>query len=218
MRPKVTNQKLNIPGAMFFASYIGPSMNPTLLEPEIMEIVPYENRPLRVGDVVFFVPPQNVQPVVHRIVRVIPSGISTRGDNNAQEDTFLLQPQNIKGRVVAAWRGQKRRNIAGGLQGQLTGYWLHWLRILGKGVSSLLHPFYYALARYGLIAKLLSAPFRPKVVVFQTQGHDQYRLLLGKHIIGRYDDEKCQWKIKRPFRLLVNERVLLKSVGSITPG
>jgi signal peptidase I len=113
----------NIPGTMFFAAYVGPSMNPTLREPEMLEIVPNDNRPLRVGDVVFFLPPQNDQPVVHRIVRVTPAGMSTLGDNNTQEDTFLLQPKDIKGQVVAAWRGQKRRKIAGGLQGRLTSRW-----------------------------------------------------------------------------------------------
>jgi len=193
---------------MFFAAYVGPSMNPTLREPAMMEIVPYDDRPLRVGDVVFFLPPQNDQPVVHRVARVTTAGVSTLGDNNTQEDTFLLQPKDIKGQVVAVWRGQKRREIAGGSQGQLTSRWLRWRRLPGNRVSHLLHPLYYALSRCGLIARLLPAPFRPRVVVFQTQGQDQFRLLLGRHIIGRYDDQKRQWQIQRPFRLFVDERAL----------
>ncbi|CAK0745063.1 signal peptidase I [Gammaproteobacteria bacterium] len=213
MQPKVFNQDRNTPRTMFFAAYTGPSMNPTLREPEMMEVVPYDNRPLRVGDVIFFVPPQNEQPVVHRIVRVIPAGISTRGDNNVEEDRFLLQPPDIKGQVVAVWRGQKRREIAGGLPGQWISRWRHWLRIPDNGVSYLLHPLYSALSRRGLIAKWLPTPFRPRIIVFQTQGQDQYRLLLGKHIIGRYDEEKRQWQIQRPFRLLVDERALPKSAG-----
>ncbi len=40
---------MNNPGTMFFAAYVGPSMNPTLREPEIMEIMPYSGRSLRVG-------------------------------------------------------------------------------------------------------------------------------------------------------------------------
>jgi len=202
------NNNRNSPGAMFFAAYVGPSMNPTLREPAMMEIVPYDDRPLRVGDVVFFLPPQNDQPVVHRVARVTPAGVSTLGDNNTQEDTFLLQPKDIKGQVVAVWRGQKRREIAGGSQGQLTSRWLRWRRLPGNRVSHLLHPLYYALSRCGLIARLLPAPFRPRVVVFQTQGQDQFRLLLGRHIIGRYDDQKRQLQIQRPFRLFVDERAL----------
>jgi len=195
---------------MFFAAYAGPSMNPTLREPEMMEVVPYDNRPLRVGDVAFFLSPEADQPVVHRIVRVTPAGISTLGDNNTQEDTYLLQPKHIKGQVVAAWRGQKRREIAGGLLGRLTSRWLRWRRGLDRGVSPLLHPLYQALSCCGLIARCLPAPFRTRVVVFQTKGQDQFRLMLGQHIIGRYDDQKRQWQIQRPFRLFVDERVLQK--------
>lgn len=74
---ELKNGNGTVPGAKFFAAYVGPSMNPTLREPEIMEIMPYKNRPLRVGDVAFFLPPESVQPVVHRIIRLTPAGIST---------------------------------------------------------------------------------------------------------------------------------------------
>jgi len=59
-----------------------------------------------------------------------------------------------------------------------------------------------------LIARLLPAPFRPRVVVFYARGREQFQLLLGRRVIGRYDDQRQQWQIQRPFRLLVDERVL----------
>jgi hypothetical protein len=194
---------------MFFAAYVGSSMNPTLREPEIMEIRPYDRRPLRVGDVAFFLSPEADQPVVHRIIRVTPAGISTIGDNSTQKDKFLLQPKHIKGQVVAAWRGQKRRKIAGGLQGRLTtSRWLRWRRGLDRGLSPLLRPLYQALSHRGLIAWLVPASLRPRVVVFQVRGRDQFQLLLGHRIIGRYDDQRHQWQIQRPFQLFVDERML----------
>jgi hypothetical protein len=147
---------------MFFAAYVGPSMNPTLREPEIMEIMPYDGSPLRVGDVAFFQPPDAEQPVVHRIVRITPEGISTLGDNNTHEDAFLLQPESIKGRVVAAWRGQKRRKIAGGLPGRLASRWLSWRRIIDRGLSPLLHPLYHILSHRGFIARVLPASLQPR--------------------------------------------------------
>jgi len=199
---------------MFFAAYFGSSMNPTLREPEIMEIMPYDSRPLRVGDVAFFLPAEAEQPVVHRIVRVTPVGISTLGDNNTQEDTLLLQPKNIKGQVVAAWRGQKRRKITGGLRGRLTNRWLSWRHVIRRGVSPLLHPFYQVLSNLGLIARLLPVPLRPRVVVFHVQGRDQFQLLLGRHIIGRYDDRWQQWRIQRPFKLFVNVNKLPKQLNN----
>lgn len=196
------------PGNVFFAAYVGPSMNPTLRESEIMEIVPYGNSPLRVGDVVFFLPPGTEQPVVHRVVRVTRAGISTLGDNNTREDPYLLQPKNIKGQVKAAWRGQKRREIAGGLQGRLIGRWLRWRRIPDRVISHLLRPFYHDLSRRGNIARLLPRRFRPRVVVFQVKGQDHFRLLLGQRVIGRYNERNHHWQIQRPFRLFVDERAL----------
>ncbi|MBA4379457.1 MAG: hypothetical protein C0393_02000 [Anaerolinea sp.] len=202
------NNGRNIPGAMFFAAYVGPSMNPTLREPEIMEIMPYDGRPMHVGDVAFFLSPEADRSVVHRVVRMTPSGISTRGDNNNNEDTFLLQPENIKGRVVAGWRGQKRRKIAGGLQGRLISCWLCWRRVLDHSISPLLHPLYQTLSQWGLIACLVPAPLRPRVVVFHSRGRDKSQLLMGQRIIGRYDDQRHQWQIQRPFRLFVDGKAL----------
>jgi len=202
------NCSKKIPGAMFFAAYSGPSMNPTLREPEIMEIVPYDSRPLRVGDVAFFLPPEADQPVVHRVVRITPAGISTLGDNNTREDAYLLQAESIQGRVAAAWHGQKRRTIAGGLRGRWSSRWLRWRRVLDRGVSPLLHPVYQVLSRWGFIARMLPASFQPRIVVFQARGRKQFHLLLRQRIIGRYDDDRHQWLIQRPFQLLVNGRSL----------
>ena len=193
---------------MFFAAYAGSSMHPTLREPEMMEIVPYGDRPVRVGDVAFFRPPETRQSLVHRVVRVTPAGIATLGDNNAREDAFLLSPQNIQGRVVAAWRGQRRRTIAGGLRGRMTGRGLRWGLGLCRGASPVLNPLYQALSRRGWIARLLPPSLRPRVVVFQVHGHDHYRLLLGRRVIGRYEELPQQWRIQRPFHLLVEGKAL----------
>jgi hypothetical protein len=208
----------NAPGATFFAAYAGLSMNPTLREPEMMEIVPYDGRPVRVGDVVFFLSREVARPVVHRIVRVAPAGISTIGDNNSREDVLLLQPEDIEGQVVAAWRGARRREIAGGLRGRLRGGWLRRRNVLDCAVSRLLHPVYHAVSRSGLIAGVLPAPLRPRVVVFPAQGCDRFRLLLGNHVIGRYDDQARRWQIRRPFRLLVDERALQRQQDASRTG
>ncbi len=183
-------------------------MNPTLREPEIMEIDPYGDRPCRVGDVVFFLPPGSEQPVVHRIIRITAAGISTLGDNNNKEDAFLLQTEGIRGRVVAAWRGQKRRRIAGGLPGRLTSRWQRCRRALDRGASPLLHPLYRALSRGGWLARVLPQRLRPRIVVFHVRGRDQAQLLLGKRIIGGYDGQRRQWRIQRPFQLFVDGGVL----------
>lgn len=192
----------------FFAAYVGPSMSPTLREPEMLEIIPYGNRPLQVGDVVFFRSPGTHQTVVHRIVRLTPKGIFTRGDNNRRDDVFVLQPKDIQGQVVAARQGRKYRAVAGGRRGQVIGRWLSWKGLLDRGAFYLLHSFYYALACKGSLIALLPVGLRPRIVVFQNKGTDRPCLLLGRRIIGRYDVRRRQWQINRPFRLIVNEKKL----------
>ncbi len=191
-----------------FAAYAGPSMNPTLREPEILEIRPYGSRRPRVGDVALFASPETGQRVVHRVVRLTSAGIATRGDNNTQVDRCLLPPHCIEGQVVAAWRGQRRRRIAGGMLGRLAGRWLRWRRVLDRGVAPLLRPLYRGLARGRVCARVLPAAFRPRVVVFQAGGCRQIRLLLGRRIIGRYDEQRQRWQIQRPFQLLVDGETL----------
>jgi len=190
-----------------FVMYTGQSMYPTLREPAIMEIVPYRCAPVRVGDVVYFLPPETKEAVVHRVIRVTPAGIATRGDNNAYDDSVLLQPQDIFGRVLAAWRGKTRRRIVGGTMGRVVRHWLGWRRILHRVVTQLLHPLYCSLAHWGGIARLLPAPYRPHVVVFRVEGRAQRWLLWGRRVIGRYDDRTRHWQIQRPFRLLVDEHL-----------
>jgi hypothetical protein len=192
----------------FFVAYAGPSMNPTLQEPEILEILPYGDCPLQVGDVVFFRSPGALQTVVHRIARLTPEGISTRGDNNRRDDAFVLQPEDINGRVVAARTGRKKRAITGGRRGRLIGHWLPWKRLLDRNISCLLHSFYHALTPWMFLTTLLPVVLRPKIVIFQNKGTKRLCLLLGRRIIGRYDDRHQQWQIRRPFRLIVNEKKL----------
>jgi len=199
----------NAPEAMFVAAYAGSSMVPTLREPAMMEIVPYGQRPVRVGDVVFFQPPDGGQPVVHRVVRISPEGLTTLGDNNPAADAYQLQPECIQGRVTAAWRGQKRRMITGGRRGHLYSLGLRLLLGLWRRASRRLLPIYQRLSRRGWIARRVPARFRPRIVVFHNRGHEQLQLLLGKRLIGRYDPDRQQWQIQRPFHLLVEGRTLL---------
>lgn len=195
-------------GERFFAAYAGPSMNPTLRESEILEIRPYGNRPVQVGDVVFFRSPVRNQTVVHRIVRLTSEGIITRGDNNRRDDAFVLQPGDIRGRVVAARQGRKNRVVAGGRRGRLFSRWLPWKRLLDRNLSYLLHSSYHAPGPCRVLTRLLPEALRPKIVVFQNQGIERPCILLGRRLIGRFDDRRQQWQIHRPFRLMVDVRKL----------
>jgi hypothetical protein len=188
----------------FFAAYAGPSMYPTLREPELLELLACEDRALRPGDVAFFVPPGSDQPIVHRVARVTPAGLTTRGDDNSRDDAWLVPPRHVRGLVVAAWRDGARRTIAGGFRGRLAVRWLRGRRLLDRAVSPLLRLPYRFLSRRGWLARLLPVRLRPRAVAFRADGREQLLLLLGKRLVGRYDDRRGEWLIRRPYRVFVN--------------
>ncbi len=199
---KVTEPK---PGGPFNAFYTGPSMNPTLRQGDLMEVVPYGGQQVRAGDIVFIVQPDKTRDVVHRVVSATPEGIRTRGDNCSRRDPWILEPTDIAGRVVAAWRGMKRRSVAGGRRGLWLARWRRACRCLDLRVSQHLHPVYRAVALRGMWRCLLPHGLRPRVVVFQSNEHRHARLLMGQRMIGAWNPGLGMWHIHRPFRLFVNE-------------
>jgi signal peptidase I len=194
---------------VFYVAYVGPSMNPTLKEPDLLEVIPYRDRTVRVGDVIFFMHPERDSFVVHRVTRATPQGIFTRGDNNAQHDAWCLQEKDIRGQVVAAWRGSQRRVIAGGGIGQV--------RLLGLTTYG---RFFYQLGAYlmhwvesflvkpGQLAWLFPARLQPRVIFFQANNAPIAYLLWKKQIIGRFDPKQNRWIIRFPFRWLTPKKIL----------
>jgi hypothetical protein len=187
-------------------------MRPTFGEGDLLEILPCELDAVHVGDVIAILPPHGDHLVVHRVTAVTLRGLRTRGDNNASADGWLLRSRHVIGRVVAAWRGERRRSVAGAHTGRLRGSLARWLGRLYRAASRLLSLPYRALARSrllpALMARLLPAPLRPRVVLFRAGDRRWLRLLLGRHAIGRYDPHRARWRIRRPFRVLVDERQL----------
>lgn len=191
-----------------YSAHTGTSMNPTLSRQDLLEIEPCGNQLVRVGDVIIFNQPGDGLPVIHRIIKLTQSGICTRGDSNSSPDRYLVQPNDIIGRVVAAWRGKQRRTITGGRVGLLQANLLRRWKQIDHRVCAFLYPLYEAPARSGITSSLLPARLRPRVVAFQTDSHRQLHLLLGPYLIGHYEDNWDRWFIRRPFRLIVDERLL----------
>lgn len=192
------------PHTVRFSAHGGTSMNPTLCALDLLEIMPYGERPVRVGDVIFFLQPQGNNYVVHRVVSVTSEGIRTRGDNNNRRDPWLIRPEDVLGQVVRARRGKKRRVIYGGSAG--------WLLFQGlKGFKALEHClsfFYHRLARSGLCRKLMTIQKQIRIVAINRAGGRSFKLLLGNWLIGHYEPGMSCWQIVRPFRLFVDQESL----------
>lgn len=208
--PEIKDKLAALPkGAVLYCVHSGSSMDPTLIPLDLLEIVPCEESKLEVGDVIFFQANGRDLAVVHRISRINQQeGITTRGDNNTFDDSWILQTSAILGRVVAAWSGHKRRKIAGGKFGRLA-YLLSWnRRIISRILSNTLGPLYCFLSLQGIIQSVLPNSLKPRVVVFQINGKNQLKLMMNCRQVGYYDKQQKKWHIRRPFRLFVDNYTL----------
>jgi hypothetical protein len=193
----------------------GPSMIPTLRPLDLLEVLPYGERAVQVGDVVAFLPAGKKMQVVHRVVEVGSEGIRTLGDNNLYEDVVDLGPEDLTGRVIAAWRGKKCRKVYGGPAGRLIARSVRITRQLDRSISWILRPIYHALARQSVLRAVLPRSLRPRVVRFGNPEQPSIMLLFFGRVIGRYDVDLRRWVIRRPFKLFVDESVLPRTADSI---
>jgi signal peptidase len=96
------------------------SMNPTLWEKDLLEVVPYRQKEdIRIGDVIVFESPVDGTILAHRIIAIHEEGICTKGDNNRLRDPWLLSPEAIFGKVVAVSRNKEHHEVLGGRAGLL---------------------------------------------------------------------------------------------------
>jgi len=202
----------------------GPSMRPTLQEPEFLEVKPYGTARVRTGDVVCFKSPDTGKTVVHRVVSVGPrspvagrptGGIRTRGDNNAKDDPWVLQPGDIIGRVTAAQYGVPRRSVPGGWRGLVALRCVRLGQAIRGNVGRLSHTLYHFLAGLGPFDRLLPRRLRPRLVRFGTPYQVFLKLLMGGHTVGQCDRRLENWHIRPPFRLFVDEWTLRQAVVSL---
>jgi hypothetical protein len=192
----------------YFCAHRGTSMNPTLTSQDLLKITTYHNTKPAVGDVVLFLTSDDDSYIVHRIVRTKNKGFLTRGDNCEDIDPWVLSEKDIHGRVIAAHRANKRRTIAGGYIGKMTGLSCFMKRKINWQFIKLFRPVYRSLCTGGILHWLIPVRMVPNVATYRSGTYSSHKLLLGKRIIGSYDDTLLQWQIKRPYRLVVDENSL----------
>jgi SynChlorMet cassette protein ScmC len=188
--------------------YTGASMNPTLVEPELLQVAPYRTGRVRPGDIVCFKSPDGNLTVVHRVVKVDANGIHTRGDSNRWDDERVLQPADIVGRVTAARRGSRCRPVGGGWRGLAILRCARLTRGIRSRAGSVPHKLFSLVVGFGPFGRLLPRSLRPRVVRFDARYRVFLKLLMGRLTVGQYDDRRGKWCISRPARLLVDERDL----------
>jgi len=177
-------------------------MFPTLRVGDSLNVIAYGNRKIYPGDVVLFRGYRH--DVVHRVIAVNPDGIITQGDNNAGPDEPIL-PENILGHVLSVQRGNRTVTIHGGKRGLLIAKCLRIKKALGLKISRMLHPIYHALADSGIFRIMR---FETQILCFERPEGTEMQLLLCKRVIAKRHAGSNEWKIRRPFRLFIDETSL----------
>jgi signal peptidase len=189
-------------------NHIGPSMNPTLQSGDVLQVIPYDSKKIRCGDVIVFIPPGGDRKITHRVISIDSKGVKTKGDNNKHIDSWVLGHENIIGRAVYLQREKKCRRVYGGLMGQLFVMVVGAICLISSVIYYLLRPVYQQLARAGIFRRWLHGLVDIRVISFNREGRTELQLLMGRHVIGRLLPGKSRWLIKPPFRLLVDEELL----------
>ncbi len=209
------------PRSTFFCAHDGSSMNPTLCQRDLLEVAPYGPLAPRIGDVVLCLPPGADRAVVHRVTTLSAEGIRTRGDNNGNDDPWLLRPGDIVGRVIAAHRASRRRAIHGGRLGCGWALAVCWVARLRRRMLPALRPL------RALVSPVLSGlgrmpvlprAWRPRVVALGPPDRAIYRLMVGTWLAGQFDITSRRWIIRRPFRLWVDPSALPHPLTEVERG
>jgi signal peptidase I len=190
---------------LFFA-HAKCSMNPTLWDRDLLEVVSYSRENgVQKGDVIVFPCPMDKTIIAHRAIAVSPTGISTKGDNNRKEDPWRLDIESILGKVVAASRNHKHRKIHGGKRGLLLAKWNHLNYRLRAKAKDYLIPIYWAISDREMPKKFGSRFINLKAVKFKRKDDNDIFLLLGEKVVGRYNARKDAWEIDCIYRLFIDK-------------
>jgi len=192
----------------FYKIYIGPSMNPTLKTSDGLQIIPYNGRTIRPGDVIVFNHPGFRHRATHRVISVDSEGIRTRGDNNPYDDPWVLTPDQVLGRVVYSQGRNWRLRIYGGLIGRLYAAAVRAIHLIEVRISKLLHPAYHRLARTDIFRQWIPALVKTRILSFSRPNGTEMQLVIGHCVVGRRLPGGNQWQIRRPFRLIIDEASL----------
>lgn len=197
-------------------AFVGCSMKPTLLDGDLVEVLPYVERTVQVGDIIYYQFPNASKAIIHRVVRITPAGVIARGDNNPVDDKDPIPSQFILGQVTAVWRGSRRRKMVGGPKGMVY-YKIHKVFLAyGGAILPILRPLYHLLIRGEGVSRCLPQRFRPKVTAFRDGKKNHLRLVWWGRVVGEYDFDRHRWNIDRPYRLLLSGKVICPKSGFVT--
>jgi len=193
--------------------YVGGSMQPTFHEGDELLVIPLGQALLRRGDVIAFTLPGEERTIVHRVDAGGDGGIRTRGDASRSSDDWILQPADIRGRVEFVRTDQGWHRARNGRAGTVVAGTVAVRRGIRALIAPALDPIYRALSSSRLL-KRLGRSLPARLTVYQRPQGPEYQLRLFGFTIGRCLPGRKRWRIRTPFRLVVDEEHLPVSAGT----
>lgn len=195
--------------------YLGSSMNPTFEDLDVIHFSPYQDTPLKKGDVIVI--QRHEEPdrkIIHRIISICPDDIRTQGDNCYTMDPWVLRPFEILGYVTSIRRKDQIIRIHRGRFGYQKFLYLRIMAgafLICKKVMK--HP-YQLLSPLKLLTRVLSPFLNYRMIKFSGSTRSEIRLFFGPVCIGRLQNGAANWEIKPPYRLFVDPYLLSYSEGN----
>lgn len=186
----------------------GDSMRPLFRPGDRIVFSPCHLGYIRRGDVIVFDAPGETSRIVHRVIAVEPDRFRTRGDANPGEDPWRLGRENLIGHVTAFDRNGRLHPVAGGWRGRLRALVIRTIRNVDRQSSTVIHPIYRSLSRSRLLDRFLPDSLVPRVITIRRNTGKEMQLLMGQRVIGRCLAGEKEWKIRRPYRIFVDEQAL----------
>lgn len=186
-----------------FRFYRGCSMKGTFRPGDCLEFESPVRTAIRRGDVLIYRgknPRGEVEECVHRVIRILPTGWITRGDNNPEADTIAVTPENLLGRVVRYKRRMRIRPVPCGTQGRLRARVLYVRTFLIKRIRTLARPAYRLLRWSGIVARFWS----PRMRQVRVEGLHGYgiKFIHRRKTVAVWWPEESRFTCRKPYDLI----------------
>jgi hypothetical protein len=186
--------------------YNGRSMTPTFCAGQLLYVQP-ETQNLRPGDVIVYSTRFRGEHIVHRIVDVASTGLTTRGDHNFQCDELQVAYGQVVGQVDAVDHDGVVRNVIGGR----LGLWKAKVRWFFLGLWAKVRPvlvvpyleIIVSTVKCGWIKRVIKLRF--EFIIVQTTEGPIIKALHRGRVVARWKQSLPSFECRKPYDLWLGE-------------
>lgn len=196
--------------------YVGRSMNPYLLQNDLLFWKPVDIAQVAKGDIIIFEALCNGKLIIHRVVKINPDiSFITKGDNNKSPDKNPVTVDRLVGIITGGVRASRKLRIPKGNMGMVFHYAAQLRKITLPVIQTIFSSIYYLIADSKIFPKVLSPVIQQKLVVVKTtEGYDM-QIYYGNHLAGWRAQQDRGWTIRIPFRIFLDTAILPESTAEI---